>query len=307
MKKTLLTVFVTFFIFFVWNTDVFSQQATGKKKTQNNTDKKTQRFETSKKKKNIVIAKRDAKNKTIKKKKSKQRIIHEAPVTETDGEFIEYKTQKGDTIERIAARFNVDMNDILDANNLKEDTRLSPNTLVLIPRTVSENDKEGFIDLPTNRNIKAWKTSDEKYMLVKVAKSFIGAPYKYGGNTVQGLDCSAYVRKIYEIFDVQLPRSAREQFHAGTKIDRGELAVGDLVFFRTKRYIKYPTHVGIYIGDGYFIHSSSGHGRIGVKIDSLSSEFYSRTYIGATRVKKSVDEGIDAKKSITREGIHGNS
>ena len=70
--------------------------------------------------------------------------------------------------------------------------------------------------------------------------------------------------------------------------------MGDLVFFRTKRYAKYPTHVGIYIGEGNFIHSSSGHARIGVKVDSLQTDFYNKTFIGATRVKKSPEENSEA-------------
>ena len=137
-------------------------------------------------------------------------------------------------------------------------------------------------------------------MLVKVAKSFMGAPYKYGGNTVKGLDCSAYVKKIYEIFDVQLPRSAREQFRVGSQIKKEELAVGDLVFFKTKRYVKYPTHVGIYIGDGNFIHSSSGHGRIGVKIDALSSDYYTKAFTGATRIKDGLFEERSDATSATK-------
>jgi cell wall-associated NlpC family hydrolase len=136
-------------------------------------------------------------------------------------------------------------------------------------------------------------------MLVKVAKSFMGAPYKYGGETVRGLDCSAFVKKIYDIFDVQLPRSAREQFMVGNKISKDELAVGDLVFFKTKRYVKYPTHVGIYIGDGNFIHSSSTRSKLGVKVDALSSDFYSRTFVGATRVKKSTDDVVDIHQNIS--------
>ncbi len=166
---------------------------------------------------------------------------------------------------------------------VSKDKRLSPGRTVLIPKIIDEGEEE-IVNL-TNKPIKPWKNSDEKYMLVKVAKSFMGAPYKYGGTTVKGLDCSAYVKKIYEIFDIQLPRSAREQFQVGSKIRREELAVGDLVFFKTKRYVKYPTHVGIYIGDGNFIHSSSGHGRIGVKIDALSSDYYTNAFTGATRIK----------------------
>ncbi|MCX8110263.1 MAG: LysM peptidoglycan-binding domain-containing C40 family peptidase [Syntrophorhabdaceae bacterium] len=288
MKKTFLIGFISFLLLIVGNTDVFSQQASN--------TKKTQKIQTSKNKKNTVIAKKETKKKTTKKKKQKPRIHHEIPVTETDGEFIEYRAQKGDTLEKIATRFNVEKEEILDANNLKDGARLSPNTTVLIPKIVTEERQEEFINL-TTKNLKPWKSNDEKYMLVKVAKSFMGAPYKYGGNTVRGLDCSAYVKKIYEIFDVQLPRSAREQFHVGTKINKEDLAIGDLVFFRTKRYIKYPTHVGIYIGNGNFIHSSSGHSKIGVKIDSLSSDFYKRTYVGATRIKKTLDESADASAS----------
>jgi LysM repeat protein len=220
---------------------------------------------------------------TVVKKKQIQGI--EAPAGEDDGEFIEYKVKKGDTIDKIAAFFNVDREELVESNNLQglKNKRLSPGRTVLIPKIIDEGEEE-IVNL-TNKPIKPWKNSDEKYMLVKVAKSFMGAPYKYGGTTVKGLDCSAYVKKIYEIFDVQLPRSARDQFQVGSKIRREELAVGDLVFFKTKRYVKYPTHVGIYIGDGNFIHSSSGHGRIGVKIDALSSDYYANAYTGATRIK----------------------
>jgi peptidoglycan DL-endopeptidase LytE len=219
----------------------------------------------------------------------------EIPLSETDGEFIEYRTKKGDTLDKIALRFGVDTDEIMEANELSS-KKLSPGKTILIPKVPDEQGDE-FVSLST-RPLKIWKNSDEKYMLVKVAKSFMGAPYKYGGESVRGLDCSAFVKKIYDIFDVQLPRSAREQFGAGSKIDKGALSVGDLVFFKTKRYVKYPTHVGIYIGDGNFIHSSSGQARIGVKIDALSSEFYAKAYIGAVRVKRPSEENADALKNL---------
>jgi peptidoglycan DL-endopeptidase LytE len=218
----------------------------------------------------------------------------EAPVeiieTPDDGEFVEYKTKRGDTLERLAARFGIEKEDILESNK-SLGKKLPPGKLLYIPKIDSESE-ETYISL-SNKPLKFWKTHEERYMLVKVAKSFMGAPYRYGGDSVRGLDCSAYVKKIYDIFDVQLPRSAREQFHVGSKIPRDQLIVGDLVFFRTKRFAKYPTHVGIYIGDGNFIHSSSGNNRMGVKIDSLGSDFYSRTFTGATRVKKTPDDSAN--------------
>ena len=238
----------------------------------------------------------------IAKKKQSREI--EVPVGENDGEFIEYKVKKGDTIDKIAAFFNVDREELIESNNLQgpKNKKLSPGRTVLVPKIIDEGEEE-IVNL-TNRPIKPWKDSDEKYMLVKVAKSFMGAPYKYGGNTVKGLDCSAYVKKIYEIFDVQLPRSAREQFRVGSQIKKEELAVGDLVFFKTKRYVKYPTHVGIYIGDGNFIHSSSGHGRIGVKIDALSSDYYTKAFTGATRIKDGLfEERSDATSTKTSNNM----
>lgn len=214
----------------------------------------------------------------------------EAVTYENDGEYIEYKIKRGDTIDKVAALFSVEKDELIETNNLASKKKLSPGETLLISRIIEEND-DAAEEIVTLKSIqmKPWKNSDEKYMLVKVAKSFMGAPYKYGGNTLRGLDCSAYAKKIYEIFDVQLPRSAREQYHVGTKIGKTDLAVGDLVFFKTRRYAKYPTHVGIFIGDGNFIHASSGKGRLGVKIDSLGSDYYSGAYIGATRIKGAAD------------------
>jgi peptidoglycan DL-endopeptidase LytE len=231
-------------------------------------------------------------------KKGAQKAQQEVAVTENDGEFIEYKTKKGDTLDKIAIKFNVDADDLLEANNVNSDKRLTPGKIILVPKIVEEKEEE-FVTL-TNKVLKPWNSSEEKYMLVKVAKSFMGAPYKYGGESVRGLDCSAFVKKIYDIFDVQLPRSAREQFQSGMKIAKDDLSVGDLVFFKTKRYLKYPTHVGIFIGDGNFIHSSSGHNKLGVKVDSLQADFYTRTFIGAVRVKKASDESADTTKSTDK-------
>lgn len=256
----------------------------------------------------VLIVKTDASDispntKAVKKGTAKKKRAEEVVVTENDGdgEFIEYKVRKGDTLDRIATRFEVDREDIAEANNLQNsrNKRLKPGRVLLIPRnTENENNDEEYVTL-VQKALQPWKNSDEKYMLVKVAKSFMGAPYRYGGESVRGLDCSAYVKKIYEIFDVELPRSAREQFRVGAKVSSKEdLSVGDLVFFKTKRYAKYPTHVGIYIGDGNFIHSSSYHSKLGVKVDSLDSSYYARTFIGATRVKRPTEENPETNNAI---------
>jgi peptidoglycan DL-endopeptidase LytE len=310
MRKCVsILVFLLFLIISVSN-NAFSTPAAGniKQKNNKNTITKTNctTVEKSKnlpgiKSKKVKISKRGAgKRIKIAGKTSKEingSRQNETEITENDGEFTEYKTKKGDTIEKIAIMFNIDKKDILEANNLTG-KKLSPRKVILIPKISEEEDKDDEFITLTNKPLKPWKSSEEKYMLVKVAKSFVGAPYKYGGESVKGLDCSAYVKKIYDIFDVQLPRSARDQFKTGLKINKDNLAIGDLVFFRTKRYAKYPTHVGIFIGDGNFIHSSSGHNRLGVKVDSLSSDFYSKTYIGAIRVKQASDESTETSKTI---------
>jgi hypothetical protein len=214
---------------------------------------------------------------------------------ENDGEFIEYRVRKGDTVEKVAMSFGIEKDDIIESNN-NSGRRLSPGRVLLIPRPGEVATVDDTMDLPV-RTLKSWKTDEERYMLVRVARSFMGVPYHYGGVSVRGLDGSAFVKKVYDIFDVQLPRFARDQYQTGPRIRREELIVGDLVFFKTKRQAKYPTHVGIYIGEGNFIHSSPGQAENGVTIDSLGTDFYDRAYTGATRVKKPSDEAVSGAPS----------
>jgi peptidoglycan endopeptidase LytE len=205
---------------------------------------------------------------------------------ETEGEFIQYKVEKGDTLESLAEKFDLEKDDILDLNNLKK-KRLPPGKVIRLPKPEGASDDEIIALAPEVNSaygLKKWKGEDERGLLVKVAKSFAGAPYRYGGDSIRGLDCSAFVKKVYDIFEVQLPRSAREQYYAGARVPRNDLTTGDLVFFRTRKQFNYPTHVGIYIGDNRFIHASS-YCRQGVRISSLSEDYYAKRFIGAVRVK----------------------
>ena len=129
-----------------------------------------------------------------------------------------------------------------------------------------------------------WRNDEERYGLIKQAKTLLGVPYKLGGDGLTGIDCSAFVKKMFSLVDVALPRTAREQYGVGKRISREELTTGDLVFFRTKPYEQNPTHVGIFMGNGQFIHASALH-KGGVRIDSLSSDFYNVRFIGGSRVK----------------------
>jgi len=124
--------------------------------------------------------------------------------------------------------------------------------------------------------------------VIPAAKKYIGVPYKYGGTTTRGFDCSGYIRQVFNEVGVSLPRTAAEMYKKGSIVSKSDLHVGDLVFFNTTG--KPASHAGIYIGSGQFIHSSSSKG---VTISNLSDPYYwGPRYIGAKRIVSSqLDEG----------------
>ena len=118
--------------------------------------------------------------------------------------------------------------------------------------------------------------------LVVHAMGFLGVPYKWGGNEAEtGLDCSGFVRAVYQqVTGVVLPRTSDRQAAATQNIEPGDLAPGDLVFFNTMQ--QSFSHVGIYIGNGKFVHSPRAGDRI--KLDHLSSSYWKPRFDGARRV-----------------------
>ncbi len=110
--------------------------------------------------------------------------------------------------------------------------------------------------------------------------SLRGAPYRNGGVDPNGFDCSGFVRYVYQQHGVPMPREVREQFRVGKNVDRGRLEPGDLVFFST--VAPGASHVGIVIGGDQFIHAPSERGV--VRVENLSSQYWSTRYIGAKRV-----------------------
>ncbi len=118
------------------------------------------------------------------------------------------------------------------------------------------------------------------YALSGTALSLRGAPYKNGGISPDGFDCSGFVRYVYQQHGVAMPREVREQFKVGKQIDRGQLEPGDLVFFST--VAPGASHVGIVIGGDQFVHAPSERGV--VRVESLSQQYWGSRYIGAKRV-----------------------
>lgn len=116
---------------------------------------------------------------------------------------------------------------------------------------------------------------------VRTAMNHLGDRYRYGGSSRGGFDCSGFTRYVYAKHGVVLPHNSAAQFQKGTPVGKGELQPGDLVFFsRGGRRIG---HVGVYVGGGKFVHASNPRG--GVRVDSLTTGTYARTYVGARRVK----------------------
>jgi cell wall-associated NlpC family hydrolase len=114
--------------------------------------------------------------------------------------------------------------------------------------------------------------------LIRTAESFVGVPYLWGGTSPNtGFDCSGLSMTVYQLNGLDLPRSSKEQYEAGTPVERNDLLKGDLVFFATSGKNK-AAHVGIYVGDGRFIHAA-GKGK-NIRVDHLSKSFYKKTYLG---------------------------
>jgi len=116
--------------------------------------------------------------------------------------------------------------------------------------------------------------------IVDFAIGLLGIQYRFGGESIWGMDCSAFVQKVYAMAGIDLPRTARYQAKYGMYVSRENLQPGDLLFFRT--YARFPSHVGIYIGEGKMIHASSAGKRI--MISDIDKDFYLRNFLFAKRL-----------------------
>ena len=114
--------------------------------------------------------------------------------------------------------------------------------------------------------------------LTHAALRFLGTPYVFGGTSTEGFDCSGYTQHVFAMLGISIPRTADAQYYAGNRI-KGGMRPGDLVFFQT--YEVGPSHVGIYLGNGEFVHASSSHG---VMVSHLSDSYWQARYLGAKRV-----------------------
>jgi LysM repeat protein len=210
-------------------------------------------------------------------------------------EMDSYVVKKGDTLYNISKKVGVPIEEIKKLNGLRTSALKIGQILVLsedeeMLEEGAREEEEVAEAKQTEREmgeseasvtLGKWSNLEERNLLVRVAKTFLGAPYKLGGSTLKGIDCSALVKKIYGIFNIELPRTTREQLKVGKKVEKDQLEEGDLVFFKRRGNL---AHVGIYVGDNQFVHASSYSRE--VKIDHLDAPYYSQRFLRGVRVKE---------------------
>lgn len=220
-----------------------------------------------------------------------------------------YTVAKGDSLLKIAKKTGVKTSELRRLNALKGN-KVKPGQILALadsasiaeasPRATNANRLQlvnkdllneqeltdtlaELTDLDSDRPVdlaKSLQASQAINSLKKTAYSFLGARYRFGGNSRNSLDCSSFVQQVFRDQKINLPRTAREQFYVGNEVVRGDLRKGDLVFFQT--YARFPSHVGIYLGDRKMIHASSRDHR--VVISSMDTPYYLARYLGARRM-----------------------
>lgn len=173
-----------------------------------------------------------------------------------------------------------------------EDLSIAPNNSKEI-KVVSGENKVSMPDIPDELLEKyasmmgLLPRAMSNYILYNFIDEWYGVRYRYGGTDKNGIDCSAFVQKLYEdVFNTELVRTARQQFHSCKMIwDIDNLKEGDLVFFKTRG--KRISHVGIYLANDFFVHASSSSG---VMISNLKDAYWSTRYAGAGKIPRGTGE-----------------
>ena len=208
-----------------------------------------------------------------------------------------YIVKQGDSLYTLSKKVGISIEEIKRMNHLQSIALKAGQRLILPEQKVRvEEELEEIGDAEvvgggkqvdeekemTSESLAKWGGPEERNLFVRVVKTFLGVPYRLGGSTLKGLDCSAFVKKIYEIFNIHLPRTVREQFSFGKKVDKDELKEGDLVFFKTRRANN--AHVGIYIGNNEFVHASYRNKE--VRVDSLDAPYFDKRFLKGVRIKE---------------------
>lgn len=183
--------------------------------------------------------------------------------------------QPKDTLWGISRTYGITVEDLYQLNNLNSDLIFPGQRLIVSKEAgVEENTDDG------NAAEEEAKVEDNDLVsqMLDFAKTFIGTPYKSAGSSPGGFDCSGFTSYVYKQFNINLPRVAKDQYYFGKAVSANEAKPGDLVAFAEKGYIH---HVGIYMGNGEFIHSSSTQG---VVISKTNDTYWGPRLLGYCRV-----------------------
>ncbi len=131
----------------------------------------------------------------------------------------------------------------------------------------------------------------ENQQLLGAISKWFGSPYRMGGCSKGGVDCSCFVKSVYEdVYGIELTRTSRSMYSHATKVRKGELQEGDLIYFKIRG--RRISHVGIYLGDNKFVHSSRSYG---VVIDNLDAPYYKKRFVSGGRVGENLSFNDDGE------------
>ncbi|MCM8777097.1 MAG: LysM peptidoglycan-binding domain-containing protein [Candidatus Omnitrophica bacterium] len=214
------------------------------------------------------------------------------PIVGVSTERIYYRIKKGDTVESIASQYNITPEKLKEAN-LMSDGDFKEGVTIVIPSLPVVEESASIIDQDDMEKEIVKETKTLRDIVLKESFNFLNMPYRLGGSGNSSIDCSTLVRRVYEKVGIKLPNTSSQQFKEGEPVRKEEIEEGDLVFFYRKGSIG---HVGIYIGDNFFIHASSNEKK--VTIASLENSYFKRNFAGARRLLPSKSLFVKGEEDV---------
>jgi len=187
-----------------------------------------------------------------------------------------YTVNQGDNLWRISKVYGTTVENLKSLNGLSSDTIRSGQKL-LVGTGVGGTVQSG-LTTAANTVKPVSRSSDRIQEIIDYSYNFIGVPYVSAGMSPRGFDCSGYTKYVFGHFNINLPRTAAEQYYAGQAVSVSEAKPGDLVAFKTSSYI---SHIGIYLGGDKFISATSSGG---IAVASVYGPYWGNHFLGYSRI-----------------------